>query len=145
MGDLPEETKAAAVPPVILFEHEAKRSIEVLLAWPLTVDGVRYDRARVRRLTAIEVQAFVEEELERNPLLERDERPEPAMEDGRRADTLPAQAVTDSAGAARAAWMPWRARRDTASPMEMRSRCAWARAKANTSSSRAKVVRMNSE
>ena len=37
----------------------------------------------------LEVAAFVEEELERNPLLERDERPEPAMEDGRRADVLP--------------------------------------------------------
>ena len=54
----------------------------------------------------VEVQAFVEEELERNPLLERDERPEPAMEDGRRADTLPAQAVTDSAGAANADSLP---------------------------------------
>lgn len=54
----------------------------------------------------VEVGAFVEEELERNPLLERDERPEPAMEDARRADTLPAQAGQDSATAAHADSLP---------------------------------------
>jgi DNA-directed RNA polymerase specialized sigma54-like protein len=45
----------------------------------------------------LEVAAFVEEELERNPLLERDERPEPAMEDGRRADVLPVLDNRDTA------------------------------------------------
>ncbi len=54
----------------------------------------------------LEVAAFVEEELERNPLLERDERGEPAMEDGRRADTLPVQSSTDSAAAAHADSLP---------------------------------------
>ncbi len=38
----------------------------------------------------LEVSAFVEEELERNPLLERDERPIPGPDDGRRLDPLPA-------------------------------------------------------
>lgn len=37
----------------------------------------------------MEVAAFVEEELERNPLLERDERPLPGPDDGLRADPLP--------------------------------------------------------
>ena len=54
----------------------------------------------------VEVQAFVEEELERNPLLERDERAEPAMEDSRRADSLPVQDSTDSASAAAADSLP---------------------------------------
>ncbi len=38
----------------------------------------------------LEVTAFVEEELERNPLLERDERSTPGPDDGPRADPLPA-------------------------------------------------------
>src|SRR5919205_373624 len=38
----------------------------------------------------LEVAAFVEEELERNPLLERDERPLPGPDEGRRLDPLPA-------------------------------------------------------
>ena len=54
----------------------------------------------------VEVQAFVEEELERNPLLERDERPEPTMEDGRRADSLPVQDSSDSATVASADSLP---------------------------------------
>jgi len=54
----------------------------------------------------LEVQAFVEEELERNPLLERDDRAAPAMEDGRRADGLPVQDATDSASAAHADSLP---------------------------------------
>ncbi|NCY26535.1 MAG: RNA polymerase sigma-54 factor, partial [Alphaproteobacteria bacterium] len=54
----------------------------------------------------LEVAAFVEEELERNPLLERDERPEPAMEDGRRADILPVLDSRDSAAAAAADSLP---------------------------------------
>ena len=54
----------------------------------------------------VEVQAFVEEELERNPLLERDERAQPAMEDGRRADTLPVHDGADSAVAATADSLP---------------------------------------
>ncbi|MEN0076838.1 MAG: RNA polymerase factor sigma-54 [Paracraurococcus sp.] len=37
----------------------------------------------------LEVTAFVEEELERNPLLERDERPLPGPDDGHRVDPLP--------------------------------------------------------
>ncbi len=38
----------------------------------------------------VEVSAFVEEELERNPLLERDERETPSVDAGRRDDPLPA-------------------------------------------------------
>ena len=38
----------------------------------------------------VEVTAFVEEELERNPLLERDERETPSVDAGRRDDPLPA-------------------------------------------------------
>jgi RNA polymerase sigma-54 factor len=49
----------------------------------------------------MEVAAFVEEELERNPLLERDERQLPGPDDGRRLDPLPlAPAPADSASAA---------------------------------------------
>ncbi|HYZ31092.1 MAG TPA: RNA polymerase factor sigma-54 [Crenalkalicoccus sp.] len=48
----------------------------------------------------LEVVAFVEEELERNPLLERDERPEAAPEDALRLDPLPAASPADSHAAA---------------------------------------------
>lgn len=48
----------------------------------------------------IEVMAFVEEELERNPLLERDERAPPGPDDGPRADPLPAAAESPDAHAA---------------------------------------------
>src|SRR4051794_4177128 len=49
----------------------------------------------------LEVAAFVEEELERNPLLERDERPDAAPEDARRLDPLPLSAApADSYAAA---------------------------------------------
>ncbi len=48
----------------------------------------------------IEVTAFVEEELERNPLLERDERAEPGPDAGRSTDPLPVQAEAPDAAAA---------------------------------------------
>ena len=48
----------------------------------------------------LEVTAFVEEELERNPLLERDERPQPGPDDGHRADPLPAAPEAPDAHAA---------------------------------------------
>ncbi|MBL6455842.1 RNA polymerase factor sigma-54 [Belnapia sp. T6] len=49
----------------------------------------------------LEVAAFVEEELERNPLLERDERALPGPDDGHRVDPLPAvPEATDSHAAA---------------------------------------------
>ncbi len=54
----------------------------------------------------LEVAAFVDEELERNPLLERDERAEPAMEDLRRADVLPVLNSSDSAAAASGDTLP---------------------------------------
>lgn len=50
----------------------------------------------------IEVTAFVEEELERNPLLERDERAEPGPDAGRSTDPLPVQAEAPDAAAAAA-------------------------------------------
>lgn len=48
----------------------------------------------------LEVTAFIEEELERNPLLERDERATPGPDDGRRADPLPAQPEAQDSHAA---------------------------------------------
>jgi RNA polymerase sigma-54 factor len=48
----------------------------------------------------LEVNAFVEEELERNPLLERDERPLPGPDAGHRVDPLPAQAEGQDSHAA---------------------------------------------
>ncbi len=49
----------------------------------------------------VEVTTFVEEELERNPLLERDERATPGPDAGRSTDPLPAPAVAaDTATAA---------------------------------------------
>jgi RNA polymerase sigma-54 factor len=55
----------------------------------------------------IEVSAFVEEELERNPLLERDERVLPGPDDGLRADPLPpAPAAPDSHAAATSDSLP---------------------------------------
>ena len=55
----------------------------------------------------LEVTAFVEEELERNPLLERDERAPPGPDAGPRADTLtPIGETTDSATAAASDAMP---------------------------------------
>jgi RNA polymerase sigma-54 factor len=48
----------------------------------------------------MEVTAFVEEELERNPLLERDERVVPGPDDGLRADPLPAAAESPDSHAA---------------------------------------------
>ncbi|TCZ59867.1 RNA polymerase factor sigma-54 [Roseicella aquatilis] len=48
----------------------------------------------------LEVTAFVEEELERNPLLERDERPLPGPDDGHRLDPLPAPPEAPDAHAA---------------------------------------------
>lgn len=48
----------------------------------------------------VEVTAFVEEELERNPLLERDERAEPGPDAGRSTDPLPMQAEAPDAAAA---------------------------------------------
>src|SRR3954464_9468931 len=48
----------------------------------------------------LEVAAFVEEELERNPLLERDERPLSGPEAGHRADPLPAAPEAPDAHAA---------------------------------------------
>lgn len=48
----------------------------------------------------LEVAAFVEEELERNPLLERDERPLPGPDDGHRVDPLPAPPEAPDAHAA---------------------------------------------
>ncbi len=50
----------------------------------------------------LEVTAFVEEELERNPLLERDERPLPGPDDGRATDPLPAGPAEPDAAAAAA-------------------------------------------
>src|SRR3954451_5570515 len=55
----------------------------------------------------MEVTAFVEEELERNPLLERDERPLPGPDAGHRVDPLPAQpAAPDSHAAATSDSLP---------------------------------------
>ena len=54
----------------------------------------------------VEVQAFVEEELERNPLLERDERPEAAHEDMRSLDALAPIVRPDSAAAASSDSLP---------------------------------------
>ncbi|WP_198377624.1 RNA polymerase factor sigma-54 [Neoroseomonas rubea] len=55
----------------------------------------------------IEVAAFVEEELERNPLLERDEREPPGPDAGRSTDPLPAAAeAPDAAEAARSDVLP---------------------------------------
>ncbi|RAI59830.1 RNA polymerase factor sigma-54 [Roseicella frigidaeris] len=55
----------------------------------------------------MEVTAFVEEELERNPLLERDERPLPGPDDGHRVDPLPpAPAAPDSHAAATSDVLP---------------------------------------
>ncbi len=55
----------------------------------------------------LEVTAFVEEELERNPLLERDERPLPGPDDGRSTDPLPVAAEPgDSAAAALSEALP---------------------------------------
>ncbi|HYF06403.1 MAG TPA: RNA polymerase sigma-54 factor, partial [Acetobacteraceae bacterium] len=48
----------------------------------------------------LEVTAFVEEELERNPLLERDERAAPGPDAGPRADRLAPVAETADAAAA---------------------------------------------
>lgn len=48
----------------------------------------------------LEVSAFVEEELERNPLLERDERTLPGPDDGPRTDPLPAAAESPDSHAA---------------------------------------------
>jgi RNA polymerase sigma-54 factor len=55
----------------------------------------------------IEVQAFVEEELERNPLLEWDERAPPGPDAGRSTDPLPAEPLPhDSAAAAGSEALP---------------------------------------
>lgn len=55
----------------------------------------------------LEVTAFVEEELERNPLLERDERVEPGPDAGRGTDPLPPpRAEPDAAEAARSDVLP---------------------------------------
>lgn len=55
----------------------------------------------------LEVAAFVEEELERNPLLERDEREAPGPDSGLRADTLgPVPETADAATAASSDAMP---------------------------------------
>ncbi|WP_149536867.1 RNA polymerase factor sigma-54 [Siccirubricoccus phaeus] len=55
----------------------------------------------------LEVAAFVEEELERNPLLERDERPLPGPDAGHRVDPLPAQPeAPDSHAAATSEALP---------------------------------------
>ncbi len=55
----------------------------------------------------LEVTAFVEEELERNPLLERDERVLAGPDDGHRVDPLPALAeATDSHAAAASDSLP---------------------------------------
>jgi RNA polymerase sigma-54 factor len=64
----------------------------------------------------LEVTAFVEEELERNPLLERDERVTPGPDAGRTLDTLPAQRETpaDSHAAATSDALP----ADSAAPLD---------------------------
>ena len=50
----------------------------------------------------VEVTAFVEEELERNPLLERDERATPGPDAGRSTDPLPTPSETPDTAAAAA-------------------------------------------
>lgn len=63
----------------------------------------------------VEVTAFVEEELERNPLLERDERPEPGPDAGRGTDPLPAPPeAPDAAAAASSDALP----SDSAAPLD---------------------------
>ena len=56
----------------------------------------------------LELSAFVAEELERNPLLERDERPETVLDEAPRLDQQPATAAAalDSADLARAETLP---------------------------------------
>jgi RNA polymerase sigma-54 factor len=64
----------------------------------------------------LEVNAFVEEELERNPLLERDERPVPGPDAGPRADPLPPQPeAQDSHAAALSDALP----REGAAPLDV--------------------------
>ena len=63
----------------------------------------------------LEVAAFVEEELERNPLLERDERNLAGPDDGHRVDPLPAAAASpDSHSAAVSDSLPV----DSAGPLD---------------------------
>lgn len=63
----------------------------------------------------VEVTAFVEEELERNPLLERDERTDPGPDAGRSTDPLPVQAAApDAAAAASSDVLP----SDSAAPLD---------------------------
>lgn len=62
----------------------------------------------------LEVTAFVEEELERNPLLERDERPEPRTTADERAPEAPAPEPADSHAAASSDSMP----ADSAAPLD---------------------------
>lgn len=62
----------------------------------------------------VEVAAFVEEELERNPLLERDERPEPRTAADERAPEVPAAEPVDTHAAATSDAMPG----DGAAPLD---------------------------
>jgi RNA polymerase sigma-54 factor len=63
---------------------------------------------KLLQFSNIEVNAFVEEEMERNPLLERDESPEPPVGERAAPDQLEprTEVVTDSADAARADTLP---------------------------------------
>src|ERR1700744_6682740 len=63
---------------------------------------------KLLQLSNIEVNAFVEEELERNPLLERDDAPEPPVGERAALDQIEphAEAVMDAADAAQSDTLP---------------------------------------
>ncbi len=63
---------------------------------------------KLLQFSNIEVNSFVEEEMERNPLLERDESPEPPVGERAALDQLEPRtsALMDSADAARSETMP---------------------------------------
>ncbi|WEK50303.1 MAG: phage tail assembly protein [Candidatus Kaistia colombiensis] len=46
--------------PIAAFDNEAARFEDVILDWPVTIDGVRYDRITVHRMTVGQIANFLE-------------------------------------------------------------------------------------